>query len=213
MKIKSFIALVALLTLSSCFHLAMIHLTESDREWITWRKQSPRTLLVPNTTNADTIVVVYANFKIKDKNNPFYLSEQGLPPVFEAYGSYRFDFFKSDSLVCHGYFGIKATLKKPSPRFDLTFGRLRTVGDRNEDDLFKRLLVPLKCNSFEVNGRVLDDCIIAGRDVLETDYPNEDVSDQPNLFVISKKYGLVYLRYDNGLSYSIDFSTFDSDNP
>ena len=195
----------------------MTHLSESDREWITWRQQYPHALLISDKDPLDTLVVKYPYASITDKYNPFYSPlyyfEIGSKHVFEAEEFYKIEFYKADSLLIDGFFGICATLKKPSPCFSLTFGKWRTVGDRNEEDLLKRLYVPLKLNSFEVNGRVLDDCIIAGKEELETYHPNEDVSDQPNLFVISKKYGLVYLRYDNGLSYSIDFSTFDSDNP
>ena len=200
---------LSLLLLSSCIHFQMKHLSEEDRLWIENVEKLDTVWMKSN--EGKRAFIIYSKVRIYDKHNPFYITSRGPEPVFEACGKYNFDVQTDEGRTFDGFFYIYSIRGHKTPHVKLYFDKMKSQGIEKGHD--REMLIPLKTEIFKVSGYNLNDCIVAHRKDMVTNYPNEALSKQPNLVVISKKYGLVYFSYDNGLSYSIDFSTFDSDNP
>lgn len=191
MKLRFFIFTVLLLLLSGCIYIRMTHLSKQDLEWIKPYNLSKTYEFISNEGNVSRMD--YTSKFIANSTDPFYFSSAG-DWTYEANASYDFQ-IKSKADTIDGSFGVQKFLDAPtlSMRFNLgaRFSKYK--------DGFLNQYAPLKPIVFKHNGKTFRDCVIA--DSTNSRYSPHwpyKATERIETFVISKKYGLIYYKFEDG---------------
>ena len=189
-----FIFLICLV-LSNCVYFRMTHLSNEDLEWINCHKRYPTSKFISNMGN--TSKLNYTSVYICNSTNPFYFNK-GTSGKFEANAGYDFEILQKDT-VLRGTLLIFRYVGKDS---------LWVMYDLNNYMSNKYLYKgqPLESNEFKMDSIVYHDCIIAdSTNCIYTELWAKKIMNKIDKFVISKKYGLLYYRFQNGEEYKRQF--------
>ena len=185
MKRVIFFFLLFLLCLSQCVYFRMTHLSKDDLGWIQCYSHYPSPKLVSNSGEIATLS--YQRVGIHNSTDRFYFSEN-TSYTYEAAAHYEFNVNYADTTF-GGQFSIKRVIDEDSLWTSFTLNHFQS----NE------IYIPLKTCDFEMDSVIYHNCIIA--DSTNAGYPplwENDVKNKIDKFVISKKYGLIYYRFENG---------------
>lgn len=188
-----------------CIYIHMTHLSDDDLEWTNSIPLYSEIILKSN--NGRTVSVRYQKKFINNSTDRFYISAAG-GTDYDANTGYWFEI--NDSLkTLSGFFSIKRPVKKNNLWYSAKLGARSTIDEY-------KFVSPLVTHSYAIGNHIINDCVI-------TDSSNSEyVSDLANYpyyriekFVISKEYGLIYYKREDGeeffredlLSDSVDNTT------
>lgn len=192
--------LTAFLIIKECFGLfyfRLTHLSERDLEWMNCVRDYPSAIFISNL--GDTAKLNYTQILINDSATRFYLSTSPTYD-FEANATYRY-IVKNDSLEFKGAVSVIRCVGIDSICAKYFLGSVSTP-DRP---------IIIKPKIFYINGRTFEDCIVAcpmeDNTTMASYYWNEKYDMKK--FVISKEYGLIYYKLEDGEEF---FRQFPSDS-
>ena len=189
------IFILVCLCLSNCVYFRMTHLSHEDLGWIQCYSHYPAPTFVSNLEN--TAKLSYDRVYIYNSTNRFKFSEAGAGD-YEANAGYDFEIRQNDTVFTGGL-AVKRLINKDGlwARFDLN----RLYSDY-EGDMYR----PLQTRDFMMDSVLYHDCIIADSTNSEySDFWVQEVKNKMSTFVISKKYGLIYYRFENGEEFKRQF--------
>lgn len=195
MKKVIFTFILICLCLSNCVYFRMTHLSQEDLGWIQCYSHYPAPTFVSNLEN--TAKLSYDRVYIYNSTNRFKFSEAGAGD-YEANAGYNFEIRQNDTVFTGGL-AVKRLINKDGlwARFDLN--RLYSKG-------YVVWHLPLQTRDFMMDSVLYHDCIIA--DSTNSEYSGvwvKEVKNKMSAFVISKKYGLIYYRFENGEEFKRQF--------
>lgn len=195
MKKVIFAFILICLCLSNCVYFRMTHLSQEDLGWIQCYSHYPAPTFVSNLEN--TAKLSYDRVHIYNSTNRFKFSEAGAGD-YEANAGYNFEIRQNDTVFTGGL-AVKRLINKDGlwARFDLN--RLYSKG-------YVVWHLPLQTRDFMMDSVQYHDCIIA--DSTNSEYSEvwvNEVKNKMSAFVISKKYGLIYYRFENGEEFKRQF--------
>ena len=176
------------------FYIGMSHINKQERLWVepTWLKSKYPVFI---SKDGQTARYVFSWSYVNNESNPFFISSApGFFSYYDANAGYSFD-VKEDSVSLYGGFEIRKSAKDKSLRFKASLGRFETRGNYS----------PLKLTDFEMNGRVFRNCVVCDTTNCYYDWDEWDTLKSPiDKFVISKRYGLIYYRHEDGREFFRD---------
>ncbi len=178
-----------LLLLSGCIYIRMTHLSKQDLEWIKPYDLSKTYEFVSNEGNVSRMD--YTSHHIANSSDPFYFSSKG-DCIYEANAGYRFQ-IKSKADTIDGCFSIIQEYGKEA------LSEYFSLGARFSNNGGNNIVVPLNIKRFTMGGRTFRDCVIA--DSTNSRYSphwSYKTTERVETFVISKKYGLIYYKFEDG---------------
>lgn len=189
MKRVIFFFLLFLLCLSQCVYFRMTHLSKDDLGWIQCYSHYPSPKFVSNTGEIATLS--YQRVSIHNSTDRFYFNE-GESYTYEANAGYRFDVNYADTTFW-GSFSIKKFVDEDSLWTSFTLNYFES----NEIQIFN--YIPLKICDFEMDSVIYHNCMIAdSTNACYSSLKENKIKNKIDKFVISKKYGLIYYRFENG---------------
>lgn len=179
------------------FYFRMTHLTKEDMEWMDCVNNYPSPFFISNT--GDTARLSYTDLCINDSANRFYVS---LSPTydFEANATYRFNVHFKDMTI-EGALAVFHCVGTDSVCAKYFFGAASTS---NRPQI-------IKPETYRINGRPIKDCLIVSpweQGNVGISYLWDEKYDMKK-FVISKEYGLIYYKLEDGEEF---FRQFPSDS-
>ena len=176
------------------FYIGMSHINKQERLWVepTWLKSKYPVFI---SKDGQTARYVFSWSYVNNESNPFFISSApGFFAYYDANAGYSFD-VKEDSVSLYGGFEIRKSAKDKYLRFKASLGRFETRGNYS----------PLKLTDFEMNGRVFRNCVVCDTTNCYYDWDEWDTLKSPiDKFVISKRYGLIYYRHEDGREFFRD---------
>ena len=188
--------LLLLLCLSNCVYFSMTHLSNEYLEWIQCHNRFPSPKFI--SESGKVAKLSYQRVWIENSTNRFYISSNG-SYTYEATAGYRFDISQSDT-VFQGWFSITKFVNENNLWVSFTLNNFTS------DEIKQFNYIPLQTHNFEMDSVIYNDCIIAdSTNAYYPPYQIDKVTDKIDKFVISKKYGLLYYRFQNGEEYKRQF--------
>ena len=174
--------------LSGCIYLHMTHLSDKDLEWTNSIPMYSGIILKSN--NGRTVSVRYQKKFINNSTDRFYISAVG-GTNYEANAGYRFE-IKDSLKTLSGFFSIERPIKEKDLWYMASLGARFTIEEKD----FVR---PLVIRSYTIGNHIINDCVIT--DSSNSEY-GSDLANYPyyliEKFVISKEYGLIYYKREDG---------------
>ena len=190
-----FIFLICLM-LSNCVYFRMTHLSNEDLEWIQCYNRFPSPKFI--SESGKVAKLSYQRVWIENSTNRFYISSNG-SYTYEATAGYGFDISQSDT-VFQGWFSITKFVNENNLWVSFSLNHFTS------DKIKQFNYIPLQTHNFEMDSVIYNDCIIAdSTNAYYSPYQIDKVTDKIDKFVISKKYGLLYYRFQNGEEYKRQF--------
>ncbi|MDE5960903.1 MAG: hypothetical protein K2H08_04210 [Duncaniella sp.] len=189
MKQVVFFFLLSLLCLSNCVYFRMTHLSKDDLGWVQCYSRNPSPKFVSN--RGQTSSLSYDRVNIANSTNRFYFSANG-SYKYEACASYDLNVHQANTTFS-GWFSIKKYVDDDSLWTSFELNRFCSDEIRNYG------YIPLKKCDFEMDSVIYHNCVIAdSTNAIYIPHLVDTVKIRIDKFVISKKYGLIYYRFDNG---------------
>lgn len=188
-----------MLLLSGCIYVWMTQLSKEDLEWVKCGKTYKDLNIKFFSNLGDSATLTYKYWFIKNYDDPIVISgRRELFEIFEAIAGYDFE-IKNDVGIYNGSFRITSLAGKDSLHVSARISNFFLP--------LKRDYIPLKAESFTIDDIVFKDCLIA--DSLNAGYGKRPYETPPDIridkFVISKKHGLIYYRFENGEEFTPKF--------
>ena len=203
MKYKLLIGAIFIATvMQGCIYIHMTHLSNEDLEWTNSIPRYSEIMLKSN--NGRTASIRYRDFFINNSTDRFYISSAG-GTTYEANTGYWFE-IKDSLKTLSGYFSIRKVVKGNKLWYNANLGARSII----EEYDFVR---PLVTRSYAIGNHVINDCVVI--DSSNSEYAS-DLANYPyyriEKFVISKEYGLIYYKRENGEEFFLQDLLPDSIN-
>ena len=178
-----------IMSMDGIMYIRMTHLSDDDLEWMRPYCKGKSFLFVSNNGNESRMDYTWKS--IANSTNRFYISSNPRWN-YEARGGYDYQ-VKSLSDTLSGSFDVIRFVgtKDLSVRFELG----ARLSGREDGDKY----LPIKPTVFTMGNKTFPDCVIADstNSRYDADSPYESHS-RVETFVISKKYGLIYYKFEDG---------------
>ncbi len=174
--------------MQGCIYIHMTHLSDDDLEWTNSIPLYSEITLKSN--NGRTVSVRYQKKFINNSTDRIFISS-ACNTDYDANTGYWFE-IKDSLKTLSGFFSIKRPVKKNNLWYSAKLGARFTIDEY-------KFVSPLVTHSYAIGNHIINDCVI-------TDSSNARyVSDLANYpyyriekFVISKEYGLIYYKREDG---------------
>ncbi|WP_300301882.1 hypothetical protein [uncultured Muribaculum sp.] len=189
MKYKLLLLVIFILCMMyGCVYIHMTHLSNEDLEWT---NSIPRySEITLRSNDGRTASIKYMDFFINNSTDRFYISAAG-GTTYEANAGYSFE-IKDSMKTLSGIFIIHRVVKGNNLWYRAKLGARSTI----EEYDFVR---PLVTRHYTIGNHIINDCVII--DSLNSEYIS-DLANYPyyhiEKFVISKEYGLIYYKREDG---------------
>lgn len=185
---KVFIFTYLFLCVKDCFGLfywRMSHLSDEELEWITLPSTTPKKFV---SSTGEPMKVEILRKGIANSTNPIYFSYTP-SDEYEAMGLYNIH-CTSAKYNCDGKFFIIKT-----------FDSIPLQWTGSLKNFYVTWSAPVDPQAVKINGVELNDCLIA--DSINSHATYQSNKSEPNVdkFIISKQYGLVYFRFNDGTEF------------
>lgn len=189
MKYKLLIWAIFIATvMQGCIYIHMTHLSNEDLEWTNSIPRYSEIMLKSN--NGRTASIRYKDFFIYNSTDRFHISSS-CDTDYEANAGYWFE-IKDSLKTLSGLFLIERPIKKKNLWYKAKLGARFII----EESDFVR---PLVVQNYTIGNHIINDCVVI--DSSNSEYAS-DLANYPyyriEKFVISKEYGLIYYKRENG---------------
>lgn len=170
------------------FYIKMTHLSKEDLEWVAPAEQYPTAYFTSNRgKNAQLIVT---EKYVANETNRFYFST-GSDDKYEANAGYDYK-ITCDSIEIEGLFAVARLIQNENLGFNASLDYFFTLSSDSNYLL-------LRSGTVVIRGREFQNCIVVNNKNAEfsENWINE-VKNKIDEFVISKEYGLIYYRFEDG---------------
>ena len=195
--VRVFIAIAVLFFLKMCFgifYIRMTHLSKEDLEWIKPATVYPTAIFESNSGRIAKLYIM--NHYVNNTTDPFYFSSNSRWD-YCANAGYKY-IIVQDDVEIEGYFSISRTFDTDSLEFRTALNWFHTVDGINS--FWKS--IPIERQRFQVGERIFNNCIkIDSNNASYSEPRTKSTKNKIDLYVMSRKYGLLYYRFENGIEY------------
>ncbi|WP_279151180.1 MULTISPECIES: hypothetical protein [Bacteroidales] len=189
MKYKLLIWVISIAAvMQGCIYIHMTHLSDDDLEWTNSIPLYSEITLKSN--NGRTVSVRYQKKFINNSTDRIFISS-ACNTDYDANTGYWFE-IKDSLKTLSGYFSIRRPVKKNNLWYMAKLGARSTIDEYD-------FLSPLVTHSYAIGNHIINDCVIT--DSSNSEY-GSDLANYPyyriEKFVISKEYGLIYYKREDG---------------
>lgn len=184
---------------SCVMYTDMTHLKDNDLIWYNSGLASSGKTFYSNNGNKSALTII-GRYKA-NSGNPFRISWGYIESDYEAYVKYRYRIDQSyDDKMLDGGCIFSRMIGYDSLMVKSNLGNFSTKKDIADKSGIEGY-VPVTISEFTLDSTILRDCMIFNQS--NSEYPLNDTSTNNKIteYVISRQFGLVYYRFEDGTEY------------